>query len=67
MPTDKLKELPDGNSVGACSEPKAVNAAHDNPSPIEGFDTRWRGKADNPRPLTDKNCGNTAVDKNQMS
>jgi hypothetical protein len=68
MPDDNLRKAPDGNRVGDCSEPKAANAAHDNPSPIDGFDSRWRGKEPNPenRRYTGKNDGTTSVDKNQM-
>nr|MCR4803170.1 hypothetical protein [Lachnospiraceae bacterium] len=46
MPTDNLIQV--GCPVGNCSEPKAVNAAHSNSSPITGYDTVWRGKGNMP-------------------
>lgn len=52
------KGVPDkGNKKGVCAVPKAATAAHDNPSPITGMDTRHRlvvsGEyATNPHPYT---------------
>ncbi|MFB9240538.1 PAAR domain-containing protein [Massilia antarctica] len=42
------------NSPGMCAEPKAAAVAADNPSPITGSATIWRGKGPNPHPYTNK-------------
>ncbi|MCP3874443.1 MAG: hypothetical protein GY699_14970 [Desulfobacteraceae bacterium] len=66
MPADNLNDIDGGNIKGVCSEPKAANAAHNNPSSIDGFDSRWRGNKENPHPYTRKNADNVPVDQNQM-
>lgn len=47
-----------GCDIGNCSEPKAANAAHQNSSPITGYDTIWRGNGENPHSFTGENVGN---------
>ena len=61
MPTDNIKKR--ANEPGICSEPKAINAAHENPSEIVGYDTVWRGKGENPHPFTGENVGGNIKSK----
>lgn len=58
MPTENLTHATHSNDLGDCSESKATKAAHDNPSPITGYDTVWRGKGENPHKFTGENVGN---------
>lgn len=63
MPTDNIKPIGKGNDVGVCSEPKAAEAAHNNPSPIVGMDTVWRGKGKNNHPYRGENLGTVVEGK----
>lgn len=47
--------VPRPNELGACAEPKAFTAAHDNPSPITGMETLSRYGNNHGHPYT----GNT--------
>ena len=67
MPTENLKQVETGCSLGNCSEPKAANAAHNNSSPITVYDTVWRGKGENPHKFTGENIGDEVIgDYEQM-
>ncbi|NHZ67046.1 hypothetical protein [Massilia genomosp. 1] len=48
---------PIGPEPGVCAEAKAAAVAAENPSPINGAATVWRGKADNPHPYNNENPG----------
>jgi RHS repeat-associated protein len=61
-----IVQVPPGNEPNLCAEPHAATAAHDNPSPIDGHDTRWRGKAENPHRFKGENADPTPVDPSQM-
>jgi len=66
LPLANVREIPGGNSVGECGEPKAANASHGNPSPIDGGDTRWRGEGENPHPFSGENADGAPVEPTQM-
>lgn len=61
-----IQQVEGGNAPGACAEPSAASAARDNPSPVTGNDTRWRGKGDNPHPFTGENADGAPTAPNQM-
>lgn len=54
------------NKVGRCAEPKCAAAARDNPSPVTGFATMWRGKGDNPHPIDPADAKARGLSPNQM-
>jgi RHS repeat-associated protein len=66
MPTDNIREVPGGNAPGECGEPHSAHAAHGHDSPIDGMDTRWRGKGENPHPFSGENADGAPVQPNQM-
>ena len=51
-PMSMIEPARDGNIPGACAEPKAATAAHNNPSPIVGMDTRYYRDENNPHPYS---------------
>ena len=61
---DGIIPVKDGNVPGVCGEGKCVQAASQNPSPVTGFATMWRGDGPNPYPYTGLNMGN--LSSNQM-
>jgi hypothetical protein len=66
MPIGRLDDVESGNKKGECSESKVANAAHNNPSKIDGFDARWRGNNENPYLYKGKNADKVLVDEKQM-
>lgn len=56
-----------GSDAGLCAEPSAATAAHGNPSPITGHDTRWRGRGENPHPFTGQNADGAPAGPSQMN
>lgn len=66
MPTDDIHEVPGGNKPGVCGEPHSANAANGSGSPVNGMDTRWRGKDANPHPFTGQNADGAPTHPSQM-
>jgi RHS repeat-associated protein len=55
-----------GNDPGQCAEPHSAEAAHGHDSPVDGQDTRWRGKDPNPHPYKGSNADGAPVEPSQM-
>jgi hypothetical protein len=74
MPTDGFKADPNTATVpGTCSETRAAQAASQNQSPPNGYDTVWRGNKANPHPQEGGRpdqmapCGNCSTNGQQIN